>query len=682
MNNKTYIKKRVLFIIMIVFFQFPSIIYANESHLFNSIVNSNVNHFILEYFSEITGIVLLIIILILSFAIKNLLGRLKAENEHKEALKNLEISLMELEAANKQLLASEEELNRQFLEIQKNEEEIKISKERYKLAVSGSEVGIWDFDFISHKIYMSKIGREIFGLPCLEQIKLKDITEKIVPADFKKVKKMFTDHIKGKEDSFQVKCRIKVSDGQYSWVSIRGRVLLDDFGNPIRMAGSVSNINKEKIDEARIKRLAYYDSLTGLRNKAYFHQVLKNYIEDEEVYNFGVLLLDLDNFKAINDYLGHSHGDEILKKISENLRSHIKSNQELIRFGGDEFIILVKNYQGEQQLIDYIESINKEFGALLEIDGIGFTITTSIGIARYPLDGNNADEILKHADVALNHVKLIGKNNYEIYSGELDQVMFKQLRVKTDLRQAIENQSFELYYQPKLDMTYKKLIGYEALIRWQHSEKGMIPPSDFIPVAEETGLIIPIGEWVLKTAIAQLKKWNDNIDPDLSVSINISASQFKDAYLVDSIKTIIETIQVNPNNIELEITETTALYDIQYAISVLKQIKTLGIKISLDDFGTGYSSLNYLTVLPIDYLKIDKSFIDHATKEKSKKEIIKSVINLAHACDLKVVAEGVETYEQFIFLRDEKCDIMQGYYFSKPVPSLEAIQVREQEIIL
>lgn len=613
-------------------------------------------------------------IILLLLVSKSHIYKMKFEKELELLQKSLKKTNMELAVATEQINSSDTELGEQFLEIQEQKEKLKISRERYRLAVEGAEVGIWDIDLNKKDIYLSKLGKEIAGMEeKQETITYEDVLEKIVKSDREEVKDKYIRYLGKEIDHFQVKCRIKVSDGKYTWINIRGKALCDEQGKSIRIAGSISNINKEKIAEAKINRLAFYDPLTELPNRTYFNQLLENYTHLNKKEQFALLFIDIDNFKSINESLGHSYGDEILCKIADILKKKACKN-ELVRFGGDEFVIVVTNNQTDDELRSFAEAVLSEFQRPFVVEGLEFFITLSIGASTYPFAGLTQEELLKHADIALNDVKLHGKNGYKLFSFALNESVAKRLKLERDLRQAIEHQEFELYYQPKLDMKSNRVIGYEALIRWHHPQRGLISPLEFIPFAEETGLIIPIGEWVIYKAAQQLQLWHLDGHEQLTIAINLSAKQLQDAHLVERFKNIRDQTGVDLSKLELEITESTALNDIDYAINVLNELKALGLKVSLDDFGTGYSSLNYLTLLPIDHLKIDKSFITNIIKQKSGEQIIRSVISLAHACNLKVIAEGVETRHQMDFLRNEACDMIQGFYISQPVPKYEAIE--------
>lgn len=649
--------------------------HMNEQVFFAVIFYANPLAKGIDYQGSILIIALLCLnVLLFLLVYKSYKGKLKLKKEYRYSEQKLKVTNRELAAANQQLISSDQELNEQFRELQVQKEKLRISRERYRLAAEGSEFGIWDLDLKKKAIYISKKGKEIVGLEVNQELMtFEDVLDKIIKMDQSEVIEKFSRYLKKEIDSFQVKCRIRVKSGKYTWINIIGKALRDEAGQAIRVAGSISNINKEKIIEAKINRLANYDPLTDLPNRAYFNQLMEEYIKSKKYDKFAILFIDIDNFKAVNESLGHSFGDEILCKIADILKKKTVLN-ELVRFGGDEFVIVVVNIETNQELKTYVENILSEFQQPIVVEGLDFFITLSIGISTYPFDGIDSIELLKHADIALNDVKTHGKNGYKLFSFELDVSVAKRLKLERDLRQAIDHNEFELYYQPKFDMKRNKVLGYEALIRWHHPKGGLISPLEFIPIAEETGLIIPIGEWVIHEATKQLHIWHLEGHDELTIAINLSARQFKDAYLVERFKGIVECSGVDITKLELEITESTALYDIQYAINILNELKGLGIKVSLDDFGTGYSSLNYLTQLPIDHLKIDKSFIKNTILQNSGEQIIRSVIGLAHACNLKVIAEGVETKSQMDFLRAENCDMIQGFYISQPVPQHEAIE--------
>lgn len=573
-------------------------------------------------------------------------------------------------------ISQERILEEKYLKIEEQKEALRVSKERYNLAVEAAGVGIWDYDCISEHLYMSSKAQQIIGVDSSKvALSVAYVLSYIHEDDKKAIKKVVKAHLNHETELFEAQCRLRLFEDKYIWLALRGRALFDGDLKPLRIAGSISNIDKEKIAEERIIELAYYDMLTRLPNKYYFEDRVGHMICDPEINQFALIFIDLDNLKAVNDSVGYAQGDKVIKKVADILGEFVCTDCEIFRFGGDEFIMTTTNKESREEIEVYLTSILERFQEPFDIEGLGFSITLSIGVSMYPFDGESLDMLLRHADTALNHVKTNGKNGFEIFSFELNRDLKMRLALESDLRKAVEYNELVLYYQPKYAIDTHEIMGYEALLRWCHPERGIVSPLSFIPVAEETGLIIPIGEWVISQAVSQLEQWHKDGHDQLSMSINLSAKQLKDVHLLSYFKKIIEDCCVDPQFLELEITETAALYDMNYAINILNELKKLGLKVSLDDFGTGYSSLNYLTALPVDTLKIDKSFLSKDNNQQNI-EIIKAVIALAHACEMDVVAEGVETIEQLEFLEAHQCDLLQGFYFSKPLPHLEAIELK------
>lgn len=423
-----------------------------------------------------------------------------------------------------------------------------------------------------------------------------------------------------------------------------------------------------------LHQAAYQDFNTGLYNYRYLKETLVKTINNKKKNNdsttLAVLFLDLDRFKKINDTLGHGFGDLVLKKVGKIMEECIKDEGTVARIGGDEFVILLPNIRDGKAAIRTARKINNAINKPITIDGYEVHITSSIGIAIYPKDGEDAETLIKHADSAFYRIKEIGGNNISVYSPIEEDATYDQLVFENDLRKALERNEFSVYYQPKVNIKTGTITGLEALVRWIHPEKGPISPEKFIPIAEETGLIIPIGYYVLKTACKQIVEWQKKGLPPLSVSVNLSTKQFMKSDLVDMIKQIIYETGVEPTLLELEITESMTI-DIKHAITVLNDLKSLGITISVDDFGTGYSSLNYLNMLPIDRLKIDRTFIKDITKNEENRAIVQTIIHIANNLNLKVIAEGVELEEQAMILKENNCDEIQGYFFSHPLSADE-----------
>jgi diguanylate cyclase (GGDEF)-like protein/PAS domain S-box-containing protein len=431
------------------------------------------------------------------------------------------------------------------------------------------------------------------------------------------------------------------------------------------------DISEKKKAEAKIQHMAFHDALTGLPNRWYLQTYMKEYIRSAEGIqgSFNVLLLDLDHFKVINDSLGHQAGDILLQEVANRLRKMLKNNYTLSRLGGDEFILIVPD-----TFQDQAQSISNQVMRIMEqpfyIQKQKINITTSIGISTYPKDGEDINTLIKNADIAMYRSKERGRNCFLAFDTSMKEHAQDRMEMEILLREALEKQEFILHYQPKVNVQTGKMIGVEALIRWQKSDGVLVYPNAFIQIAEETGLIVQIGERVIREACIHCKKWHDEGLTDLTVSVNISALQFHKQNLEELIATILMETGLPPHALELELTESTVMKSPEEATLVLKNLKSLGINISIDDFGTGFSSLSYLRHFPIDILKIDKSFLKNLEQEHANAMISKAVISLAHSLNLKVVAEGVEDNGQLSFLNQEQCDFAQGYYISRPL-SLE-----------
>jgi PAS domain S-box-containing protein len=461
-------------------------------------------------------------------------------------------------------------------------------------------------------------------------------------------------------------------------------------GKEVSYAVIVShNITELKKSEEKIKLLAYYDSLTNLPSRPLFMDLLHHEIKiakrNEKA--IAVFSLDLDEFKKINDSFGHSVGDELLVSVSNRLKKYLRevdtigrpggvislaqspTSEHFARIGGDEFTLIIPNVSDKKFTTILSEKILNLFKEPFQLSDREIFISTSIGIALYPDNGKNVETLINNADTALYKAKELGKNTFRYYSSDMNDQAKERIQLENKLRYAIKDQEFLLYYQPQYDIDTSKLVGMEALIRWNNEEMGLVPPMDFIPMAEETGLIIPIGDWVIQSACRQGKIWHDRGFKNLHLGANLSMLQLFDPQLVEKVKSALETTQFNPNFLELEITETAMMHDTEKAIQILNELKELGVKISLDDFGTGYSSLIHLKVFPTDTLKIDQAFIRNADLKGRDGAIISAIIDMCLKLRIKVVGEGVETKESLNFLKKRNCHIAQGYFFSPPLPT-------------
>lgn len=428
--------------------------------------------------------------------------------------------------------------------------------------------------------------------------------------------------------------------------------------------------------EERNKKLAYCDSLTGIPNRTAFTEQLNHVmatLRQEE--NVGIMYIDLDRFKTINDSLGHSYGDELLIDVADRLSQTVDHNDYLARFGGDEFVILTQNIQDIGEYEEKVKKVQKVFSYPFVLAMKEFFITTSIGITFSPKDGKTTQALMKNVDVAMYAAKEKGKNFYCFYEETMNQNLLEQIQLQSELKKALENKEFELYYQAQIDLHTETVVGFEALIRWHHPERGLLKPEEFLSVAEKTGLIIPIGNWVLRQACIQLKEWQQIGNHNLVMAVNLSTRQFIDEKLIEVLKEIIKETDINPSQLEMEITEETLLNNIDYAIKLTELLKEMGIQISLDNFGTGYSFMNYLKVIPIDHLKIDQSFLNSLEEDKKEREIVSAIIRMAQVLKLTVVAEGVERSSQESFLKKNYCDRAQGFYYSEPITKENAIEL-------
>lgn len=579
-------------------------------------------------------------------------------------------SYQELESVHDELVTKEIELKLQYDDLNIRGKELKRSEERYRLAVEGVNDGIWDWDGRDGKLFMSARSRLILGFDSeQEYLSIEEWFSSIHREDLDRFVSTLNKYItEPQKNHLQIEYRVKTTDGKEKWVRTRGMAIWDEGGIPVRAAGSITDITEQRLSDEKIHQLAYYDSMTGLPNRTLLMDrfIVAAAAAQRKNRSVAVFFLDLDNFKTINDTLGHCYGDELLRKVGEELKLKLRRSDSLARLGGDEFIILQANVKNMNEVHRLAARMMEIFKHPWLLDNREFYVTASIGISVYPDDGSDLHELMKNADAAMYRAKEAGRNNFQVYTHELNLRIMERLKIENYLRKATDRNEFVLYYQPQIDLATGRVICAEALIRWSNPTIGWIMPDSFIHIAEEIGLINNIGEWVLRTACGQLFQWRTGGFPDLKISINLSAKQFQQENLVEMISRIIKETQVKAEWLELEITESVAMQDLEHTIITMERFKEMGIGVSLDDFGKGYSSLNYLKLLPITNLKIDKTFIHGITGNSKQAKIAKALISLAHNMDLTVTAEGVENRTQLEFLIKEGCDIAQGYLFSKP----------------
>lgn len=439
----------------------------------------------------------------------------------------------------------------------------------------------------------------------------------------------------------------------------------------VEKARAIIKMNNE-LSEALYQKeyMAYHDVLTGLPNRKLFEERATKVfsVANNQGNMVAILFLDLDRIKNINDSMGHTCGDLLIQEVSDRLQAVLRDSDIISRQGGDEFTVLLNRISQHE---DVVKAVGRIFTAIrkpYQLNGQEIIVTGSIGISLYPADGETVENLIKHAETAMYRAKESGGDNFQFYTPEMNRNLSKKLIMEYALRKAIDREEFIVHYQPQVETLTRNIVGMEALIRWVHPEFGLVPPLEFIPLAEETGLIVPIGEWVLRTACRQAKKWQDDGYSDLKLSVNLSLMQFRQDNLVDVIRDILEETSFDPRLLELEITESIALYNEKQVVDKLMDIRRLGVQFAIDDFGTGYSSLSYLKKFPINTLKIDKVFIRDIMKDTDDEALIAAIISMAGKMKFNVIAEGVETEVQFSFLSDLECDEVQGYLFSKPLP--------------
>ncbi len=456
------------------------------------------------------------------------------------------------------------------------------------------------------------------------------------------------------------------------WVSLAIAPIRDEKGGITNYVCAMQDISFIKQSQKKMEQLAYYDVLTGLANRSYFRDQLRKAIamSHRGYYNFALLYFDLDEFKRINDTLGHDAGDELLKEVAKRLISRLREEDTIARLGGDEFAVILSGIKDRSQASSIAKNLQQAFTAPVKLGRHEVSISASIGITVAPEDASEEELLLKHADLAMYEAKARGKNTFHFFSADLNEAANERLLIENQLREAIREHQFLLYYQPKIDIRDNSIIGYETLLRWLRPDNTLVPPLRFIPVAESTGLIVQIGEWIIWEACRFLSRQLSR-GHDVSLSINLSVRQFNDDNLPEIVERILQRTGANPANLVFEITESMLMGDTDAAINQLNQLKRLGVSLSIDDFGTGYSSLSYLKRFPVDELKIDRSFVKDIPADQNDMDIVAAIIAMAQKMNLRVVAEGVETAEQVEFLRKNACYQVQGYYFSMPLAEQE-----------
>lgn len=614
--------------------------------------------------------------------IKEISFRRKAEEDLKNRYLELHNTKKELEEKHdelseiyEELIATEEELRTQYEELQKSQSETREFTERYMLASEGSKDVIWDWDIKDDKVYISERLREILGYS-RNELKIErheELYDIMHPEDTEKEYLSYHRYINSGTEYYSSEFRLRCKDGSYKWFQSRVKSVLGANGDVIRNAGSLTDITERKEHEAETRKLAYFDSLTDLPNRVFAVNQLNDKLSQYPIDSCSgsIFFVDIDNFKIINDTFGHSYGDKVLIEVSNRLKSLSPDELTIARIGGDEFIVIQDVYKDEEDVKGLAQRVLESFKDPVNIERNNFHIACSIGIALYPMHGSTTEEILKNADLAMYKAKNMGKNRYVLYDHSMSSDMSERIETEKSIRLAFENEEFELYYQPCTGAKERNLIGFEALIRWNSPVYGLVGPDNFISIAEEIGLINKIGNWVIEKSFAFARTLKDK---NLCVSCNVSPRQLMQSNFVEDVIEAFDRHGLKRGCVAIEITESSLVESFEETIEKLKRLRDKGILLYLDDFGTGYSSLNYLKELPIDIMKIDKSFIDGIISGGVEARIVRSIISLAHKIGLKVVAEGVETVEQLQYLAKSRCDYIQGYVICKPVPGPKAIE--------
>ncbi len=604
----------------------------------------------------------------------------KLQNQYQE-LKDTKEELQEkhdeLSSIYEELAATEEELRNQFVEIQSSQEEIKELADRYISISEGTNDVIWYWDNKEKRIRISDRLKELLGYPEGEMdIAYETLLCIMHPDDKESFRTDYKAHLQGETEFFVSEYRLKTRENVYKWFMSRGKAMVNQEGKVIRSAGSITDISDRKRYMEKIRYLAYYDSLTELPNRVFIMNELQEKLDKcSREGGFGsVFFIDIDNFKIVNDTHGHTFGDRMLIEIAKKLTVLTSDDVTISRIGGDEFLIVISNPADQSKISQLADTVLELFKGAVYIDDISFHITCSIGIALYPNDGMSVEEILKHADLAMYKAKSKGKNNYAFYDNSMVAELSERTELEKHLRDAYHNNEFILYYQPQVAAANGQITGIEALIRWESSVYGLVFPGKFIDLAEEMGLINEIGKWVIERSFSFAKKL---MQKGICVSCNVSSVQLNDSSFVEDVIASYERYGLKEGSVALEITESSLVESFVEVSAKLSRLREHGILIYLDDFGTGYSSLNYLKSLPIDALKIDKSFIDDIIRDGVERRIVRTIVSLAHEIGFNVIAEGVELKEQQDYLAACGCNAIQGYLVSRPVPEKEIVKYLE-----
>ncbi len=555
----------------------------------------------------------------------------------------------------------------------RTERALRESEERYALAVQGAKDGIWDWNLITNEIYLSPRWKSMLGYEDDEIFNSpREWFSRVHTEDIERLRLDISAHVKGVTEHFENEHRMLHKDGSYRWMLSRGMAVRDGDNTANRLAGSQTDFTDRKYAEEKLLHNAFYDTLTSLPNRALFLERLRYSVERakrRKDYLFAVLFLDLDRFKNVNDSLGHIMGDRLLIAIANRLNSGLRATDTVARQGGDEFVILLEDITNDGDATQIAEWIHNELASTFSIDGHEIFITASIGIVLSMAGYDRPEDVLRDADIAMYSAKASGKAHYEIFEPEMRDRVMDRLGLETELRRALERNEFEVYYQPIVSLFNGSLSGFEALLRWRHPDRGILQPGVFIPLAEETGLIIAMDRWVLMEACRQLKEWQDmgQFDPPLTISVNLSGKQVVQPGLVERVEEVLRETGLDPQSLKLEMTENAIMENNKFTIDVFTSLRGLGVQVQIDDFGVGYSSLTYLSQFPINALKIDQTFVRMMNRDNNQLKIVQAIVMLTNRLGVGVIAEGMETESQMEQLKELGCEYGQGNLISAPL---------------
>ncbi|HST61489.1 MAG TPA: EAL domain-containing protein [Longimicrobium sp.] len=560
-------------------------------------------------------------------------------------------------------------------EAKRTEAVLRESEERYALAIEGALEGIWDWDLEREHIYLSPRWKAILGYGPDETVgeHPDEWLTRVHPDDLRRVQGELAASIGGGRTHFEIEHRVMHRDGSWRWTRARAVTVFAPDGRPVRIAGSLSDITEQKVAEELLLHHALHDVLTGLPNRSLLIDRLNIALRRtaRSGGSVGVLFMDLDGFKVVNDSLGHATGDRLLDAVARRLEGCLRPSDTVARMGGDEFTVLLEDLRDAAEARAVAERVHEALREAFVLDGRPVFTTASVGIA-VGAAGATPESLLRDADTAMYRAKSQGRARCEVFDPTMHTTALARLQLETDLRGAVERDEFELAYQPLVLLADGRVAGFEALVRWRHPERGLLQPSEFITVAEETGVIVPLGRWVLREACRQMRAWNDRYGVTLSVNVNLSPRQFLDGGLAREVAAALGDTKLPAGLLKLEITEGLLMGDAGPVATTLDDLKALGVELCIDDFGTGYSSLSYLHRFPIDTLKIDRSFVSRLSADGGSDQIVRTILVLAQTLNMRAVAEGVETAEQADQLRAMGCEFAQGFRFSRPLPGEDA----------